>query len=177
MADFTVGLSGLLASLLAFCFLLLNCSSQTSHDSLHFFRSCSNISYQRVFSELRLNEQFQPYSITVYPYAAIFFFFLFISHTASPRVKWCAWRVQSCLTLCNPTDFSPPGSSVHGILQARILEWAAISSSRGSSSPRIKTMSPTSPALQADSLPPSQQGSPYMLTLPWFICLLPVSYC
>ena len=34
---------------------------------------------------------------------------------------------QSCLTLCNPTDCSPPGSSVHGILQARILEWVAIS--------------------------------------------------
>ena len=34
---------------------------------------------------------------------------------------------QSCLTLCNPMDCSPPGSTVHGILQARILEWAAIS--------------------------------------------------
>ena len=39
---------------------------------------------------------------------------------------------QSCPTLCNPKDYSPPGSSVHGILQARILEWIAISSSRGS---------------------------------------------
>ena len=44
--------------------------------------------------------------------------------------------VQSCLTLCDPMDCSPPGSSVHGILQARILEWAAISSSRRSSWPR-----------------------------------------
>ena len=34
---------------------------------------------------------------------------------------------QSCPTLCDPTDCSPPGSSVHGILQARILEWVAIS--------------------------------------------------
>ena len=42
---------------------------------------------------------------------------------------------QSCLTLCNPMDCSPPGSSVHGILQARILEWAAIPFSRGSSRP------------------------------------------
>ena len=40
---------------------------------------------------------------------------------------------QSCLTLCNPLDCSPPGSSVHGILQARILEQVAISFSRGSS--------------------------------------------
>ena len=40
---------------------------------------------------------------------------------------------QSCLTLFDPMDCSPPGSSVHGILQARILEWVAISISRGSS--------------------------------------------
>jgi len=39
-----------------------------------------------------------------------------------------AKSLQSCLTLCDPVDCSPPGSSVHGILQARILEWVAISS-------------------------------------------------
>ena len=43
---------------------------------------------------------------------------------------------QSCPTLCDPMDCSPPGSSVHGIFQARILEWVAISFSRGSSRPR-----------------------------------------
>ena len=52
-----------------------------------------------------------------------------------------------CPTLCDPTDYSPPGSSVHGILQARILEWAAISFSRGSSPPRIEPVSLMSPAL------------------------------
>ena len=46
---------------------------------------------------------------------------------------------QSCLTLCNPIDCSPPDSSVHGILQARILQWVAISFSRGSSRPRDRT--------------------------------------
>ena len=40
---------------------------------------------------------------------------------------------QSCPTLCNPKDYSLSGFSVHGILQARILEWVAISSSNGSS--------------------------------------------
>ena len=45
------------------------------------------------------------------------------------HAKW----LQSWLTLCNPLDYSPPGASVHGISQARILEWVAISSSRGSS--------------------------------------------
>ena len=50
----------------------------------------------------------------------------------------CAWSVttESCLTLCDPMDCSSPGSSIHGILQARILEWIAISFSRGSSQPR-----------------------------------------
>ena len=38
---------------------------------------------------------------------------------------------QSCLTLCDPMNYSPPGSSVHGILQARLLEWVAIPFSRG----------------------------------------------
>ena len=49
------------------------------------------------------------------------------------RVCMCAKLLQSCQTLCNPMDYSLPDSSVHGILQARILEWVAISSSRGSS--------------------------------------------
>ena len=40
---------------------------------------------------------------------------------------------QSCLTLCNPMNCNPPGSSIHGILQARILEWVAIPFSKGSS--------------------------------------------
>ena len=44
-----------------------------------------------------------------------------------------AQSLQSCLTLCDPMDCSPPGSSVRGILQARTLEWVAMSSSRGSS--------------------------------------------
>ena len=46
---------------------------------------------------------------------------------------------QSCLTHCDPVDCSPPGSSVHGISQARVLEWNAISFSRGSSWPRNRT--------------------------------------
>ena len=48
-------------------------------------------------------------------------------------------HAQSCPTLCNPTDCTLPGSSVHRILQARILEWFAISFSRGSSPPRDRT--------------------------------------
>ena len=46
---------------------------------------------------------------------------------------------QLCLTFCDPMDCSPPGSFVHGILQARILEWVSMISSSGSSQPRDGT--------------------------------------
>ena len=56
---------------------------------------------------------------------------------------------KSCLTLYNPMDCSPPESSVHEILQARVLEWVAMPFSRWFSQPRDQTRSP---ALQADCL-------------------------
>ena len=52
----------------------------------------------------------------------------------------CALVMQSCPTLCNPTDCSPPSSSAHGILQARILKWTAIPFSRGSCRPRDQAL-------------------------------------
>ena len=59
----------------------------------------------------------------------------------------CVFSVtQSCPILCSPMDCSLPGYSVHGISQARILEWVAISSYRGSSGPGIE---PASPAFAA----------------------------
>ena len=58
----------------------------------------------------------------------------------------CDELLQSCPTLCDPVDCSLTGFSVHGILQARILEWVAVPSSRGSSQPRIKPASPVAPA-------------------------------
>ena len=57
----------------------------------------------------------------------------------APCVLCCAKSLQSCLTLCDPMDCSPPGSSAHGILQARILEWVAVPFSRGSSRPKVGT--------------------------------------
>ena len=59
----------------------------------------------------------------------------------------CHLVAQSCPTLCHPMDGSLPGSSVHGILQARILEWVAISSSRDLPDPEIEPKSLISPAL------------------------------
>ena len=58
----------------------------------------------------------------------------------------CAKSFQSCPTICNPMDCSPPDSSIHGILQARILEWIAMPSSRESSQPRDGTWVFKSPA-------------------------------
>ena len=52
-----------------------------------------------------------------------------------------AKSLQSCQTLCDPMDCSLPGSSVHGILQARILEWVAMPCSRASSQPRMESKS------------------------------------
>ena len=57
----------------------------------------------------------------------------------SPWVLVWVLDAQLCPTLCNPMDWSPPGSSVHGILQGRILEWVAISFSRGSPQPKDRT--------------------------------------
>ena len=57
-----------------------------------------------------------------------------LSHYVTTKLA-CV-HAQSCPTLCNPIDCSLPGSSVHGIFQARMLEWVAISFSRGSSQPR-----------------------------------------
>ena len=51
-----------------------------------------------------------------------------------------AKSLQSCPTLCDPMDCSPPGTVVHGILQARTLEWVAISYAKGSSQPRNRTL-------------------------------------
>ena len=69
----------------------------------------------------------------------------------------CAKLIQLCLTLCDPMDYSPPGSSVHEILQARILEWIATPSSRESPRPRDWT------------------HVSYVRILPWQACSLPLA--
>ena len=70
-----------------------------------------------------------------------------------------AKSLQSCPTLCDPMDYSLPGSSVW-ILQGRILEWVAMPSSMGSSDPGIEFVLPVASALQAASLPMTHEGGP-----------------
>ena len=86
-----------------------------------------------------LNAQF----ITIFSY---FKNMAYINFIVIFYVYVCANSLQLCLTLWDPMDGSSPGSSVLGILQARILEWVAISSSRGFSHPRVQPTSLTSPA-------------------------------
>ena len=63
----------------------------------------------------------------------------FLTHRTIWEVCVCVLVMQWCPALCDPMDCSPPGSSVHGIFQARILEWVAISFSMESSWPRLWT--------------------------------------
>ena len=84
----------------------------------------------------------------------------------------CVLVAQSCPTLWDPMDYSPPGSSVHGILQARILEWGAISFSRDLLDPRIEPRFPWSPAVAGRFFTVWAPGKPqcistWMLSSPW----------
>ena len=62
-----------------------------------------------------------------------------LSRTRLAHQRILSEVAQSCPTLCNPMDCNLPGSSIHGIFQARVLEWVPISFSRGSSRPRDQT--------------------------------------
>ena len=97
------------------------------------------------------------------PEVLFFVFSLYISSLDKPTYcqssavtfTLCVLVIQSCLTLCDTMDGSPPGSSVHGTSRARILTWVAFSSPRNLPDPGIKL---GSPALQADSLLPKPPG-------------------
>ena len=91
-------------------------------------------------------------------------------NSQSETISQQGWRIKlpsedkclvapACPTLCSPMNCSTPGSSAHGIFQARILEWGAISSSRGSSRPRGWTHLLCLVHWQADSLPYCHMGS------------------
>ena len=73
------------------------------------------------------------------------------------------WKSLSRVQLCDPMDCSPPGSSVHGILQARILEWVVMPSSRGSSQPRdwsqVSSLLEDSLLSELPRKPPKKEGS------------------
>ena len=80
--------------------------------------------------ESQVKKSFRDTRVPCYP------FWMIIWASACSNRESESEAAQSCQTLCDPVDCSPPGSSIHGILQARILVWVAISFSRGSSPPR-----------------------------------------
>ena len=82
---------------------------------------------------------------------------MYLENRRTNLAHLCMLATQSCPTLCDLIICSPPGSSVHGILQARILEWVAMPSSRGSSDPRIE---PASPALAGGFFTTAPPGKP-----------------
>ena len=73
----------------------------------------------------------------------------------------CMLFTQSCPTLCDSVDCSPPGSFIHGILQARILEWLVTSPGDLLNA----GIEPGSPVLQADSLPSEPPGKSFVLSV------------
>ena len=84
---------------------------------------------------------------------------------------------QLCLTFCHPTDCSLPGSSVHGILQARILEWVAISSSKGSSWPRNWALGSCVPCIcRQVPYQLSHKGSPFYLLILFYFFFITKIY-
>ena len=87
--------------------------------------------------------------------------------------KRCMLSLQSCLTLFDPTDSSPPSSSVHEILQARIQEWVAVPSSKGSSPPRDRIWVSYSPGLAGGFFITEPLGkSLFKGYFTWFWCRL-----
>ena len=93
-------------------------------------------------------------SMQFFPFISMHLYIISIIHSMKVLVA------QSCLTLCDPIDCSPPGSSVHGILQPRILEWVTISFSWGSSWPRDWTQVSCIVSLQANSSLSEPSGKP-----------------
>ena len=83
------------------------------------------------FASLSVFPTFKPLSTTFWLSDSMglipfFFFFFKCPHVCGVCVCLCVLATRSCPILCYPMDYSPPGSSVHGILQTRILEWVAI---------------------------------------------------
>ena len=95
------------------------------------------------------------------------FHFKIVCLCVCEHIDVCLLKVKVLVTF-DPMDYSPLGSSVHGILQARILGWVAIPFSRGSSHPGIKLRSP---ALQADSSPSEPPGKPHLCICTSCLCL------
>ena len=103
--------------------------------STDFSTQCKNWQMIKLPASLQLWLAFlNPFTVALYKRFYITWLYFFPS-----KLVFSVLVAQLCPTLCNPMDCSLPGSSVHGIFQARILEWVAISFSRGSSQSKNQT--------------------------------------
>ena len=105
--------------------------------------------------------------IIVYACGNFFFMAIFFLSVIFLVKQYTCLVAQLCLTLCDPMDCGLPGSSVHGILHLRTLEWVAMPSPGDLPNPGIK---PRSTALQEDSLPSEPAGKPYYFSKCNFSC-------
>ena len=110
------------------------------------YKQCSTSFFFRVFTHVRLPPKSHIYNIDfchiLNPLMSYFKATVPLRSMSSPTYRpchCCHSVTKLYLTFCDPVDYSPTGSSLHGILQARILEWVAMSFSRGSSRPADRT--------------------------------------
>ena len=137
----------------------------------HFFIGLfCDIELHELFIILEINLSLVGLSGIFFPIHGLSFYFAYgficLGCVSVMRAHACMhWVAQSCLTLCDSMDCSPPDSSVPGISQARLLEWVTISFSTGFWSrinPGIKPVSPHLLHWQADSLSLFHLGSPFL---------------
>ena len=123
-----------------------------------------------------LNEHFRNIYKNVRPVAEIIFSIYLVvctDRTFTGYMHVCVLLLQQCPSLCNPMDYNPPGSFIHGILQAGILEWVAGPSSRGSPRPGDRPISLMFPVLAGMSFTTSATWEDcltrYILSISYFI--------
>ena len=124
------------------CYLSICCLAGSQLPQYQWACSLSSFRSPLRLSLLRVNSRLPPQPLPLLPYTILFLH--------SPYYCWIrvhAQSLQSCPTLCDATDCSPPGSSVHGIPQARTLEQEATSSPRGSSCPSSRASQGLNPRL------------------------------
>ena len=123
------------------CFINISCYSKESVCNLSKLGYIWDRKEGSVITSLQRHSPGLPQGPELLGFTLAGFSHSFLGSTASlswlcTEIMRCGEAAQSCPTLCNPMNCSLPGSSVHGIFQARTLEWVAISFSRGSSWPR-----------------------------------------
>ena len=151
---------GTISDLGEFWVLFLPIHSEGPFSSLNIFSQMDILTHSKVNNQRESSIDLNILSLFCYPLLSI----VSPSHLSSPAAAAAAKLRQSCPTLCNPIDGSPTGSPIPGILQARTLEWVAISFSNAwKGKVKVKSLSRvwlfTTPWTAAHQAPPSMEFS------------------